>query len=268
MPATIGPQIAAGTALSATQLVLTLTDDVPQSTPELSQALLIHYATWSMTPFGFTESDDGSAPGSGYLGQANQFTPAAGNAFGGVDSAGQNAALGADCYAILRPLVAGNHLTLDFGGVTVDYFRASVFPVSGLIVGNCSIQSSFVDGASSGFTTTGGSHNVVVPSPADIGLYALGVVGVSGVSVIDFNDPGIVVLDSWVGDGPLSDTSFICGYQDLAAGTYDIGGSIDESIPPAGPGIGGFSGTFYQGGGGVSYCQVPGNPCFNQVVPV
>lgn len=271
MASSVGAQCAAGTLLGGTSLALTLTADIPQSSPTVGVSLLIGFTFWStVNAADETLSDDGSTPGSGYNGQANGVGegPEA-NGPGGTLSDGSFWNMGALAYTILNPLFIGDTVTINFG-TAIDYARASVFPVFEVLDGDCTPAADLVGGTGNTDTWTG--TNVALDQAVTalgdmIEFSNLGCFEVPGVTGISFTDSGLVVLDSWLDDGP-GNVSYILGYQPITtSATYDSGGSITgATIPPVDGGIGGVGGNVYIGGTGVAFCEVPptgGNPVFN-----
>ncbi len=268
MAFSVGTQCASGTALSATSLDLVLNQDVPQSDPTNGQVILIGVTQKASTIQGFTISDNGTTPGTGYSGQPNQDSS---SVFGAATSGGHDGpgdfwfSSGIFSYAIFAPLFTGDIITLTFTG-TIEYLQASLFPASQAVVGDCSLGSNFVTGGSNSWTGTGGSL-LITTSGGNIGLYPFAVWGVPGVTSMSFNDGAINTLDAWLNQGPDSDCSFMFGWRDIpGAGTYDASGSITgATVPVSGPGDGGDGGSFYEAGTGIAYCVVPaaGDPVFN-----
>lgn len=269
MPTVIGTQCAAGSATSSL-LDLVLNQDIPQSSPTNGQAILLFFEQWNNSDEGaslISIIDNGVTPGIGYDGQDNTLV-AGGTGASGATGTTFEWSLGFLIYGIFKPLLTGDKLTLAFSGVP-DYFRVSAFPASGVIFGACDSFEFTGSGPSAGFTnpTTTQSTPFTVAGSQDFAIYVLGEVATPGVGSLSWLDSGIVLLDSWYDDGPSSDSSLICGYQGgIVPGSWDVGGSTDVAPSNADPtrlGAVGYGGTFYQSGAGVSYCSVPGSPCFN-----
>lgn len=270
---TVGAQVAGGTALSATSLVMPYTAAVPQSSPTDGVQLFIAWAYWSTNPGGGDISDTATG-GVGYSGFLNGTV---GSSMGLSTAGGFNGfnwwGSGINGFTVLNPITTSDVLTWDFGGVTVDYLRASVFPVHNALSGSCVPGADFDTGGSAAWFGNGG--NLPIGGTSGDTELAAGVAAFApGVTSIDFIDAGITVLDSWLNDGPNSDISFICGYQTgLAPGTYDAGVTI-AGPPldpgrggPIGPGQGGMGGDFwFSPADGVAFCPPSGSPYFNDVM--
>lgn len=275
MTISIGSQCASGTALSATSLAMTYTASVPQTSPTDGIQLLIAYSSWSANPLSTANITDTATGGVGYNGFANGVIGAA----MGVGTAGgfngynwwSSGMLG---FNVINPITTSDVLTWDFGGVTIDYLRASVFPVHNALLGDCVTGVTFVQFGSNSWGGNGGSEPIAVSS-GDTQLVAGVAAFAPSLTSFQFIDTSITMIDSWLNDGPNSDMSFICGYNPaiVTPDTFECG--VTTTGPPLdifrggpiGPGEGGDGGSFYQSpppDTGVAYCVMPaGNPLFN-----
>ena len=280
MAPTVGTQCAAGTALSATSLTVTLNQDIPQSSPTDGVSIFIIVTYWSLIgTAGFAIpiiTDNGTAPSSGYGPFATNSENAPGVNMPGVfDPVNGNFSPFCTGYSILRPLSAGDELTFNFtgGNGIVDYFRVSCFPVHQILNGEAEPFQCTPDGTGAGggsdLAWTGNGvdfDQFYTPGGTDTIAFSMLAVGEQpGITGMTFNDTDLIVLDSWIEDGP-GDVSALVGYRTIPSdGFYDSGGQITGVlIPPVGPGYGFVGGNAYVGGTGVPYCT-PGAsyPVFN-----
>lgn len=243
---------------SASTIDLVMSQDIPQSTPTVSR--VIYLFTKSAGGAGYTVTDNSTQPETPY-GAGNQQLSGAG--FGGATT---------NPYGILKPLLAGDKITLDFGS-PLDWIHAVAILVEGMWTGgDCvgmgvpgQIEESG-DGGSVGYVGGGvWTFPVTLPdATGELGLYML-FQDDDPASDLAWNDGAIDLLTSWASLGPDGDFARI-GWRALSgAGPYDPGGSTDD--PPVADSVG-WVAVWLAPGVGPAYCTVAGNPCFNKLIPV
>lgn len=235
-PVVVGTADATGTDT----IVIPFSSAVPQSTPALSSAVILFLQPVLDLMGDGTYTDD-AAFGVGYCDVLNGWD---------ADGVGFNQIIGTD-NLIFNPLLTSNSLTVTFLDVQ-DYIHATAVAVTGL---KADAGLAAVTKASNGTPDPAdmcGSGDIALNPLAQIGFYMLGQSQTPGTSALTWNDPDIILLDSWYDQGP-DGSSGIVGYRTIpdASLMYDLAGCSDVA------GFLGWAALFMTGGAGPPLCTPP-----------
>lgn len=275
---------ASGTGVSS--LDVTLTEDVPASTPDTASVLFICMQLTS--PFASiagpsSYSDNAPATSARYSGP------------NGVPESGGGLLLGLNplisppiptdpwpemfgqLYVVTEALTAGDVVTIPFSG-PVNYVRCSLVAFEGFgdWGGSCSADEVFItNGRASAPETVafggsaGGLNETIngsdLPDFYEIGLYMAGQMDAAS-GGLAWVDPDVVTVDSWTDQGP-DEVSALIGYRVL--GPFTGATNFDTGATATSPGGQQFvCSVFVKTGTGIAYCASVSGPSFNRVIPV